>query len=51
MGTGINCSNSEDKLGPKWTAIAEVSAILMFAFFAWTVDPQKKSMTAISMMC
>ena len=51
MGTGINCSNSEDKLGVKWIAITVVSAILMFAVFAWAVNAPKKSMTAISMMC
>ena len=51
MGTGINCSNSEDKLGVKWIAFAVVSAILMFAVFAWAVNAPKKSMTAISMMC
>ena len=51
METGINCSNSEDKLGIKWIAVAVVSAILMFSFFAWAVDTQKKSMTAIFMMC
>lgn len=51
MGTRINCRNSEDKLGVKWIAIAVVSAILMFAVFAWAVNVQKKSMTAIFMMC
>ena len=30
MGTRVNCSNSEDKLGPKWIAIAVVSTILMW---------------------
>ncbi|MBT3255554.1 MAG: class I SAM-dependent methyltransferase [Deltaproteobacteria bacterium] len=51
MGTGINCSNSEDKLGPKWIAIAVVSAILMFVFLAWAVNAPKKSITAAFNMC
>ena len=51
MGTRINCSNSEDKLGVKWIAIAVVSAILMVAAFSWSVNAQKKSMTAVFLMC
>jgi methyltransferase (TIGR00027 family) len=51
MGTRINCSNSEDKLGVKWIAIAVISAILMVAAFSWSVNAQKKSMTAVFLMC
>ena len=51
MGTGTNCSNSEDKLGVKWIAIAAVSAILIFGMLAWAVNGQKKSMTAVFLMC
>ena len=51
MGTRVNCSNSEDKLGPKWIAIAVVSTILMFAFLAWAVNSPKKSITAAFNMC
>ena len=51
MGTGINCNNSEDKLGVKWAAIAAGFLILMLAVPSWAVGPQKKSGTAVGLMC
>jgi len=51
MASKINRSNSEDKLGLKWIAVAAVSVVLMFAFLAWAVNAPKKSVTAAFNMC